>query len=95
MQPIRDRLVSQLKDKGLPVGEANAVANKRLQAAGDLKSGSEQPTAKGIKRTEMGAAGRAKDRAAQASGHKTNDFKYDPGTNRATLRKGMVKGRAK
>ena len=32
----------------------------------------------------MGAAGRAKDRAAKASSGTPSDFKYDPSTNRAT-----------
>jgi hypothetical protein len=90
-QPIRSRLIGQLRAKGLPVGEAQAVATKTLQKAGDLKPGSTQPTAKGVKRTVMGAAGRAKDRAAKASSsHKAQDFAYNPKTNRATLKRGMV-----
>jgi hypothetical protein len=32
----------------------------------------------------MGNAGRAKDRAAKASGGKASDFKYNPKTNQAT-----------
>lgn len=84
MIPIRERLVLQLKRGGMPAPKANAVATKKLQEAGDLKPGSTQETAKGTKRTAMGAAGRAKDRAAKASGKSAKDFKYNPRTNRAT-----------
>ena len=70
----------------MPRPEAQAVATKKLQQAGDLKPGSTQPTAKGVKRTAMGAAGRAKDRAAKASGHKAGDYKYDAQSNKAHLK---------
>jgi hypothetical protein len=53
-----------------------------------LKKGTKELTTKGKKRQSMGAAGRAKDRAARASkGRKPSDFKYVPGTNRAIVRK--------
>jgi hypothetical protein len=86
MPKLYDRLVSQLKAKGMPEKEAYAVAAKQLQKAGDLKPGTQELTSKGKVRQEMGAAGRAKDRAAKASGHKASEFKYNQLTNRARLK---------
>lgn len=86
MPKILDRLVSQLKAKGMPEGEAFAAANKTLQKAGDLKPHSQTPTAKGLARTKMGAEGRAKARASKTSPHPAGDFAYSSKTNRATLR---------
>lgn len=87
MPAIFDRLVSQLQAKGMPKARSYAVANSQLQKAGILKKGSQQLTEKGKKRQEMGAAGRAKDRAAQESGRSTKEYSYNPRTNRATLKK--------
>lgn len=87
MPKILDRLVKQLEAKGMPTSKAYAVATSTLQRAGDLKKGSTEATPKGIHRGEMGAAGRAKDRAAKVSGHKPGDFAYSKKTNRATLKK--------
>ena len=84
---ILDRLISQLRRQGMSTAMANAVARKRLQEAGILKKGSEELTAYGKKRQAMGAAGRAKDRAAKASGKKASQYKYNAKTNRATLKK--------
>lgn len=84
---ILDRLVSQLRRKGMSAAMANAVARKKLQQSGILKKGSEELTAYGRKRQAMGAAGRAKDRAAKASGRKASEYKYNSRTNRATLKK--------
>lgn len=86
-KPILKRLVEQLQRKGMSVGSANAIARKTLQASGNLKKGSDEMTEKGKKRSKMGAAGRAKDRAAKASGHKASEYSYNPRTNRATLKK--------
>lgn len=86
-KPILKRLVEQLQAKGMSAGSANAIARKKLQESGNLKKGSDEMTAKGKKRSEMGAAGRAKDRAAQKSGRKASEYKYNPRTNRATLKK--------
>lgn len=86
MLPIRKRLVGQLKAKGMPMPEAQAVATSSLQKAGDLRKGSTEPTKKGAVRTAMGAAGRARDRAATASGRTPEEFTYNPRTNRATLK---------
>jgi hypothetical protein len=88
MPQIKERLVGQLLKKGMPKAKAYAVASSTLQKAGDLKPGTDQLTAKGKKRQEMGAAGRAKDRAAKASpSHSTKDYAYSSKTNRATLKK--------
>lgn len=86
MPAIRDRLVRQLKAKGMPSGKANAVATKTLQKSGSLKKGSTEATAKGKKRGKMGAAGRAKDRASKVSGKPKSSYKYNAKTNRATLK---------
>lgn len=85
---ILDRLVMQLRRNGMSAAIANATARKRLQQAGILKKGSEELTEYGKKRQAMGAAGRAKDRAAKRSGRKPSDYKYNAKTNRATLKKG-------
>lgn len=87
MPKILSRLESQLEKKGMGMGQAAAVATKVLQKAGDLKKGSSAETAKGKERSAMGAAGRAKDRAATASGHKPSDFKYNQLSNTARLKK--------
>ena len=88
MPKIYDRLVSQLKAKGMGESQAHAVAASSLQKAGDLKKGSLELTPKGEKRQAMGAAGRAKDRAATKSGkHDVKDYAYNQLTNRARLKK--------
>jgi len=87
MPKILERLVSQLQAKGTPKANAYAIATSQLQKAGDLKKGSQELTPKGAQRQAMGAAGRAKDRAAKASGkHAAADYGYNPRTNLATLR---------
>lgn len=83
MPKLLDRTVSQLKAKGMPESRAYAIATATHQKAGNFKPGSQELTAKGAKRQSMGAAGRAKDRAARASGGSPKDFSYDPKTNRA------------
>ncbi len=88
MPRIYERLVGQLRAKGMPTAKAHAVAASALQKAGDLKKGTLELTEKGRKRQAMGAAGRAKDRAAHASsGHTPEDYAYNARTNRATLKK--------
>lgn len=84
MPKILDRLVSQLEAKGKPKSNAYAIAVSALQKSGNLKPGSIEPTAKGIKRGNMTPAERAKDRV---KGHDPSDLKYNSKTNRATLRK--------
>lgn len=83
---IKKRLVEQLKAKGMSESKAHAVAHSQMRKSGNItKSG--KLTAKGKKRSAMGAAGRAKDRAAKTSGKKPSQYKYNPRTNRATLKK--------
>lgn len=80
MPKIAERLKRQLQAKGEPNAESKAYAF--LNKAGVLHGN--KLTAKGAKRQAMGAAGRAKDRAAKASGGNPNDYAYDKATNRAT-----------
>jgi hypothetical protein len=84
--PILTRLKQQLRTKGMAPGMAAAVAIKTLQNSGSLKKGSTKATPQGNKRSKMGAAGRAIDRAAKASGHEAHQFRYSKMTNRATLK---------
>ena len=81
MPNILERLVSQLKAKGMPEAKARAVANKTLQRTGSLKPGTDQLTEKGISRSAMGASGRAKDRAARYEGGSPDDYVYNQITN--------------
>lgn len=83
MPNILERLRQQLQAKGMPKGEAYAVATKTLQKSGSLAAGTEKLTAKGKARSAMGAAGRAKDRAAKANGGDPADYIYNPRTNTA------------
>jgi len=92
MPKIQERLVGQLMGKGMPKPQAFAVATSQLQKAGDLKPGTAQLTPKGAKRQAMGAAGRAKDRAAKASGHKATDYKYNQMKNTARLKTNSGRG---
>jgi hypothetical protein len=75
---IIDRLAAQVGDR--------AKALKILEGYGYVKPGTEELTAEGLKRNAMTAEERAKDRAAKRTGGKPTDFKYDPRTNRATLK---------
>lgn len=88
MPAILERLVSQLKADGKGEQQAYAIATSQLQKHGIIDHHGAL-TAKGIKRDRMGPSGRAKDRAAKASGGKHNpkDFSYNSITNQATLRK--------
>jgi hypothetical protein len=83
MPKILHRLVDQLKAKGTPESSAWAIATKQQQKAGNLKPGTQDLTAKGVKRQAMGAAGRAKDRAAKAGGGSPSDYTYSKKTNQA------------
>lgn len=87
---ILERLINQLKDKGFDVGAATAIATKQQQKAGNIKKGSQELTKKGKKRQKMGAAGRAKDRAAKRSGRKSSEYKYNPRNNQATLKEDFI-----
>lgn len=85
MPKILERLVGQLQAKGKDKSSAYAIATSTLQKSGSLDKHAEL-TKKGAKRQAMGAAGRAKDRAAKASGGKSSDYTYSSKTNRATKR---------
>lgn len=93
MPKLLDRLVSQLTKNGMSKDKAYAVATKKLQDSGNLKKGSTEPTAKGIKRGNMSPAARAKDRAAKKSGGKPSDFRYNKHNNSAV--KGKVNKKVK
>lgn len=63
MPKILDRLVSQLKAKGMPESKAYAIATKQMQKSGNLKPGTNQATPKGIARGNMTPQQREADRA--------------------------------
>jgi hypothetical protein len=90
---ILTRLVGQLKANGMGAAQANAVAISQLQKSGNLKKGSVEPTAKGIKRGNMTPAERAKDRAAKESDGSPNEYKYNQHNNTAV--KGKVNSSVK
>jgi len=68
------------------VGNRDA-AIKILQERGHLKADGKTFTAEGLKRNMMTAEERATDRSAKRLDKKPEQFKYNPKTNRATLRK--------
>ena len=72
------RLASQVGSTSLAIG----ILIKR----GDMKSDGKTLTEQGKKRNAMTAAERAIDRAAKQSKRKPTDYKYNPYTNRATLK---------
>lgn len=75
---IIKRLTAQVGDRD--------KALKILEGYGYVKPGTEELTEEGKKRDAMTAEDRAKDRATQRSGRPTSAYKYDPRTNRATLK---------
>ncbi len=83
---IEKRLVEQLKAKGKSTGEAHAIARASMKKAGNVTS-SGKLTEKGKRRSKMGAAGRAKDRAAKATGRKASQYTYNAQNNTARLKK--------
>ncbi len=76
---IIDRLSAQVGSKEMAI----SILKKR----GHLKSDGKTFTKEGLKRNSMTASQRAKDRAARKSGKPASDFKYNPRTNSATLKK--------
>lgn len=86
MPKILERAVSQIQAKGADKSKAFAIATAGLQKSGVLKKGTQELTPKGQKRQEMGAAGRAKDRAAKRSGGDPADYSYNKKTNQARKR---------
>jgi hypothetical protein len=87
MPKILDRLVKQLQDKGMDKSKAFAIATSQLQKSGNLKKGTTEATAKGIKRGNMTPAQRAKDRAVKSRGGKPSDYSYNASTNSVRKKK--------
>lgn len=83
MPRLLRRLTRQLASKGVKGAKNMAVG--LLKKRGQM-SDSGALTPSGKKRQALGADGRAKDRAAKASGKKASAFKYNKKTNRATLK---------
>lgn len=84
--PLIDRLTEQLKDSGTPATDARDMALSILRDRGHMHPNSEALTEEGAKRDQMGAAGRAIDRASKASGRHPRNYRYDARTNRAILK---------
>ena len=78
-----NQLVSRLAVQVGSIDRAKGILIKR----GDMKPDGKTLTAKGMQRNAMTAGERAVDRAAKASGKPKSDYKYNPLTNRATLKK--------
>lgn len=76
---LLDRLAAQVGSKGAAIGI--------LQKRGDMDAKGNF-TPKGERRNAMTASERAIDRASKASKNPSRAYKYNPKTNRATLRKG-------
>lgn len=70
----------------MPESRAAQVALATLRATGSIAPDSYDLTRRGEERQEMGAAGRAIDRAASESGRPKSEYVYSSKTNRATLR---------
>jgi hypothetical protein len=85
---ILERMVSQLEAKGKPKSQAYAIATAQMQKSGNLKKGTNEPTAKGVKRGKMTPAQRAKDRAAKANGGKPADYRYKSKSNSTVKKNG-------
>lgn len=84
MNPLLTRLTAQLKATGAK--DPEDMAHGLLLNRGHInKDGS--LTEAGQKRSDMGAAGRAIDRAVGRGDHKAKEYKYDAKTNRATLKR--------
>lgn len=83
---LMQRLVTQIRRSGKSLKDAKAIAAFKMRKAGNLGKGSKL-TSKGKKRQAMGAAGRAKSRAAKKHGRKASEFKYSATANRATMKK--------
>ena len=86
MPAILDRLVKQLIAKGYSKSAAHAIATKSLQKSGNLKKGTNKPTAKGRRRGKMTPGQRAKDRQARYDGRRPSQYKYNRRKNIATLK---------
>lgn len=78
----KNKLVKRLAAQVGNEGAAITILKKRGHMTADGKL-----TKEGKKRDNMTAAERAKDRAAKESGKSPKDYKYNPDTNTATLKK--------
>ena len=77
MPKILERLVNQLESKGYNKSQAFAIGTSSLQKAGDLKPGSQEPTAKGTKRGNMTPEARAASRREAPVGQKPRPSGYN------------------
>lgn len=82
---LMKRLITQLRRDGKSAKDAGAIAAFKMRQAGNLDK-SNKLTSKGKERQGMGAAGRAKSRAAKKHGRKASEFKYSATANRATMK---------
>lgn len=82
---LQTRLMRQLRSRG--VRNAKGMADSLLEKRGHLKNG--KLTSEGKARQDLGNDGRAKERASRysKSKNKPSDYKYNPKTNMATLKK--------
>jgi hypothetical protein len=74
-----DRLAAQVGDKEFAI--------RLLQKNKQLRKDGKTLTTKGKKRDDMTAKERALDRASKRSNRPTEEYAYNPRTNRATLKK--------
>jgi hypothetical protein len=79
----RNQLVERLTERIGSREGAIAVLRQR----GQMEANSEKLTPLGMERDAMTAAERVKDRAAKAANKNPAQFKYNPKTNRATLKR--------
>jgi hypothetical protein len=82
MAAILDRLISQLKDRGMSDREAYRIASNQMQKSGNIDSQG-NATPKGIQRGNMSPGERAKDRSAKQYGGSPDDYIYNPKNNSA------------
>lgn len=81
---LQKRLSKQLKDRGVKNSDGVAYGLLKKRGQADAKG---KLTSKGKKRQKLGNKGRAIDRASKRSGHSKNEYKYNPKTNMASLKK--------
>ena len=79
---MKNKLLERLTQQ---VGGNKSMAAAILNKRGDMKGN--KLTKHGEERQKLGAAGRAKDRAAKAEGGKPSDYTYNPKTNGARKKK--------
>jgi hypothetical protein len=83
--PLLKRLTEQLTAQG-GIKDPEWLARSLLIKRGQMTDAGKL-TAQGMERQEMGASGRAIDRATKRSSHTAEEYKYSAKTNRATLKK--------